>query len=253
MAVHIDKVAVVTGGGSGIGRAIAKRLADDGARVCIVDTDAHAGRDAADEYGDRVRFERTNVAREPDIRRAIARTVRWGGRLDGVVNNAGLVEVDIGPPEDVTLAVWNRFLAVNLTGAFLVAKHAIPHLRKARGAIVNLGSTRAHQSEPDTIGYAASKGGIAALTHALAVSVGPEIRVNCLEPGWIATDTFGPRDARRAPKLRRKDHAQHPVGRVGRPEDVAALCAWLLSDEAGFVTGASYIQDGGMSSKMIYG
>lgn len=247
------KVFFVTGGGRGIGRAITKRLADEGAQVCIADADAHAGTDAADEYGDRVRFERTNVAREPDIRRAIGKTVRWAGRLDGVVNNAGLVEVDIGPPEDVTLAVWNRFLAVNLTGAFLVAKHAIPHLRKARGAIVNLGSTRAHQSEPDTIGYAASKGGIAALTHALAVSVGPEIRVNCIEPGWIATDAFGPRDARREPKLRRKDHAQHPVGRVGRPEDVAALCAWLLSDEAGFVTGASYIQDGGMSRKMIYG
>lgn len=247
------KVFFVTGGGRGIGRAITKRLADEGAQVCIADADAHAGRDAADEYGDRVRFERTNVAREPDIRRAIGRTVRWGGRLDGVVNNAGLVDVDIGPPEDVTLAVWNRFLAVNLTGAFLVAKHAIPHLRTTRGAIVNLGSTRAHQSEPDTIGYAASKGGIAALTHALAVSLGPEIRVNCLEPGWIATDSFAPRDARRAPKLRRKDHAQHPVGRVGRPEDVAGLCAWLLSDEAGFVTGASYIQDGGMSRKMIYG
>ncbi|MEJ7599568.1 MAG: SDR family oxidoreductase [Kofleriaceae bacterium] len=247
-----DKDYLVTGGGRGIGRAITKRLADDGARVWIADSDVKAGRDAADEYGDRVRFERANVAREPDIRRAIRACVRWGGRLDGVVNNAGIAKPTIGPPERVTLAVWNKYLATNLTGAFLVTKHAIPHLRRTRGAIVNLGSTRAVQSEPETIAYSASKGGLAALTHSLAVSLGPEIRVNCLEPGWIATDTFAPRDARRAPKLSRADHAQHAVGRVGTPEDVASLCAWLLSDEAGFVTGARYIQDGGMTRTMIY-
>lgn len=246
------KVFVVTGGGQGIGRAIARRLVDDGARVCIVDTDAHAGRDAADEYGARVRFERASVATERDVRRAVTATVKWAGRLDGVVNNAGLVDPDIGPPEKLALATWERFLAVNLTGAFLVAKHAIPHLRKQRGSIVNIGSTRAHQSEPDTIAYSATKGGIAALTHSLAISLGPAIRVNCIEPGWIATDTFRPRDTRRAPKLRKADHAQHPVGRVGRPEDIASLCAWLLSDEAGFVTGATYISDGGMTRKMIY-
>jgi NAD(P)-dependent dehydrogenase (short-subunit alcohol dehydrogenase family) len=246
------RVFLVTGGGQGIGRAIAKRLADDGARVCIVDTDAHAGRDAADEYGARVRFERGSVASERDVRRAVGATVRWGGRLDGIVNNAGLADVEIGPTEKVALAAWQRFLDVNLTGAFLVAKHAIPHLRRARGSIVNIGSSRAHQSEPNTIAYAATKGGIAALTHALAISLGPEIRANCIEPGWIATDAWKPRDTRRTPKLRRVDHAQHPAGRVGRPEDIASLCAWLLSAEAGFVTGASYLADGGMTRKMIY-
>ncbi|HVV83306.1 MAG TPA: SDR family oxidoreductase, partial [Kofleriaceae bacterium] len=247
-----DKAYLVTGGARGIGRAIVKRLADEGARVCIVDVDRHAGKDAADEYGARVRFEAGSVAREADVRRAIAAAVKWAGRLDGVVNDAGLAEPDIGPPEAVALAVWQRYLDTNLTGAFLVAKHAIPHLRRTRGAIVNLGSTRAHQSEPDTIAYAASKGGIAALTHALAVSLGPDIRVNNIEPGWIATDTFAARDRRHRPRLRRVDHAQHPAGRVGTPEDVAGLCAWLLSAEAAFVTAASYIIDGGMTRKMIY-
>ncbi len=247
-----DKVYLVTGGGQGIGRAITRRLVDEGARVCVVDVDRHAGRDAADEYGARVRFEAGSVAREADVRRAVGATVRWAGRLDGVINNAGVAEPASGPPEDVTLAVWDRYLATNLTGAFLVAKHAIPHLRRARGAIVNLGSTRAHQSEPDTIAYAASKGGIVALTHALAISLGPAIRVNCIEPGWIATDAYAARDKRRAPRLRRVDHAQHPVGRVGTPDDVAGLCAWLLSDEAGFVTGARYVIDGGMTRTMIY-
>jgi NAD(P)-dependent dehydrogenase (short-subunit alcohol dehydrogenase family) len=243
---------LVTGGGRGIGRAIARRLADEGARVVIVDPDNHAGRDAADEYGARVRFERGSVAREADVRRAVAAAVRWGGRLDGLVNNAGIADPDSGPPEKLTLARWDKVLATNLTGAFLTSKHAIRHLRRARGSIVNVGSTRAHQSEPDTTAYSASKGGIAALTHSLALSLGPAVRVNCIEPGWIATDSFAPRDQRARPRLRRVDHAQHPVGRVGRPEDVAALCAWLLSDEAGFLTGARVVQDGGMTRKMIY-
>ena len=247
-----DHVYFVTGGGSGIGRAIAKHLVDEGARVCIADADAHAGADAADEYGARVRFERCNVGKEPDVRRAIAATVKWAGRLDGVVNNAGIAHPEVGPVEDLALAEWNKYLAVNLTSVFLCAKHAIPHLRETRGAIVNLGSTRAIQSEPETIAYSATKGGIAALTHSLAISLGPEIRVNCIEPGWIATSTFAPRDRRKSPKLSRRDHAQHPVGRVGRPEDIASLCAWLLSSDAGFVTGAVYVSDGGMTRKMIY-
>jgi len=247
-----SKVYFVTGGGRGIGRAIAKRLADEGARVCIADSDAHAGADAADEYGDRVRFERCNVAKEADVRRAIAAAVKWGGRLDGLVNNAGIADPAIGPVEDLALAVWDKYLAANLTGAFLCTKHAIGHLRAHGGSIVNIGSTRAEQSEPETIAYSASKGGIAALTHSLAISLGPAIRVNCIEPGWIATSTFAPRDARKPPKLTKRDHDQHPAGRVGTPEDIASLCAWLLSSEAGFVTGSVYISDGGMTRKMIY-
>ena len=247
-----DNVYLVTGGGAGIGRAIAKRLVDEGARVCIAEADAHAGADAADEYGARVRFERCNVGKESDVRRAIGAAVKWAGRLDGVVNNAGIADPVVGPVEDLALAEWNKYLATNLTGAFLCAKHAIPHLRRTRGAIVNIGSTRADQSEPETIAYSATKGGIAALTHSLAITLGPEIRVNCIEPGWIATSTFAPRDARKPPKLTKRDHAQHPVGRVGKPEDIAALCAWLLSAEAGFVTGAVYVSDGGMTRKMIY-
>jgi NAD(P)-dependent dehydrogenase (short-subunit alcohol dehydrogenase family) len=246
------KAYLVTGGSRGIGRAIAKRLADEGGRVCIADVDRKAGEDAAAEYGERVTFVRADVASERDVRRAVASAARWGKRLDGVVNNAGLVDPDIGPVATVSLATWKRFLDVNLTGTFLVAKHAVAQLAKTRGAIVNLGSTRALQSEPDTIAYAATKGGVVALTHALAISLGPEIRVNCISPGWIATSDYGPRGARRMPKLSHADHAQHPVGRVGRPDDVAGLCAWLLSDESGFVTGQNFVIDGGMTRKMIY-
>jgi len=246
------KVFLVTGGGRGIGRAIARRLAEDGGRVCIVDRDRHAGLDAAREYGERVMFARGDVASERDVRSAITGCVRWGSRLDGVVNNAAIADPHGGAIEALSLARWRRFLDVNLTSAFLVAKHAVRHLRKARGAIVNIASTRALQSEAGTEPYAATKGAIVALTHALAISLGPAVRVNCISPGWIATDELAPRDQRRVPKLSQKDHAQHPVGRVGMPDDIAGLCAWLLSDEAGFVTGQNHVSDGGMTRKMIY-
>jgi NAD(P)-dependent dehydrogenase (short-subunit alcohol dehydrogenase family) len=247
-----DTVILVTGGGRGIGRAITKRLVDDGARVCILDPDRHAGSDAAREYGDHVLYVRGSVASERDVRRAVSGCVRWGKRLDGVVNNAGIADPEIGPLEDVSLATWRKFLDTNLTGVFLVTKAAVPHLRRTKGAIVNIASTRALQSEPETEAYAATKGGVLALTHALAISLGPKIRVNAISPGWIATAEMAPRDERRAPKLSRADHAQHPVGRVGRPDDVAGLCAWLLSSEAGFVTGENVVIDGGMTRKMIY-
>jgi NAD(P)-dependent dehydrogenase (short-subunit alcohol dehydrogenase family) len=246
------KVFLVTGGSQGIGRGIVKRLADEGAQVAIVDTDVRAGRDAAEEYGDRVMFQRGDISREPDVRRAIAAIVKWGRRLDGLVNNAGIADPKVGPVERLALAKWQRFLDVNLTGTFLMTKHAVRHLRKARGSIVNVASTRAVQSEPDTIAYAATKGGIVALTHALAISVGPAVRVNCISPGWIATDEYLPRAKRHPPQLSQADHDQHPAGRVGKPEDVAGLCAYLLSDEAGFATGANFTLDGGMTRKMIY-
>ncbi len=236
-------VFLVTGGSRGIGRAIVQRLVADGARVCIVDTDVRHGRKVEAAGGDRARFERGDVSREADVRRCVAAAVRWGGRLDGVINNAAIANPHVAPTERLSLAAWRRYIDVNLGGTFLVTKHAIKHLRRARGSIVNLGSTRAFQSEPNTIAYAAAKGGVVALTHALAISLGPRIRINCVCPGWIATG---------AQKLSKRDHAQHPVGRVGIPDDVAGVCAWLLSAEAGFVTGASFTIDGGMTRKMIY-
>ena len=112
-----------------------------------------------------------------------------------------------GPLEETTLETWNRVLATNLTATFLLAKAAAADLRRARGAIVTIASTRAHMSEPDTLAYSASKGGLVALTHALAMTLAPEVRVNCVSPGWIDTGKHGP--------LKPSDHAQHPAGRVG--------------------------------------
>src|SRR5690348_6098057 len=143
------KVFLVTGGGRGIGRGIARRLVEDGGRVCIVDRDRHAGSDAASEYGEQVCFLHADVSREAEVRRAVTRCVRWGRRLDGVVNNAGIAHPVSGPIEALTLAGWRRYIDNNLTSMFLVVKHTVRHPRATRGAIVNLGSTCATQSMRD--------------------------------------------------------------------------------------------------------
>lgn len=232
---YSKKSVLVTGGARGIGRATARLLAERGYRVALADVKAPAGRAAGPA------FYRCDVSSEPAVRACVRAATKRFGRLDALINNAAITGPVTGPVEKLALAEWNRRIGTNLTGAFLMAKHCVPHLRAARGAIVNIASTRALQSEPDTEAYAASKGGLVALTHALAMSLGPEVRVNCISPGWIS---FA--------KVSRRDHAQHPVGRVGRDEDIAALVAYLISDAAGFITGQNFVVDGGMTRKMIY-
>ena len=249
-----DKVAIVTGGGQGIGKGIAFRLLEERMHVAILEKDPEAGEDAASELslvGD-VHFFPADVADEDSVKKAVRRTVETFGRLDALINNAGISDPVSGPVENLSLADWNRIIQTNLTGCFLCAKYSVPHLRKELGAIVNIASTRAFQSEPNTVAYSASKGGLVALTHALAVSLGPEIRVNCVSPGWIDGSGWKKGAGRSEQELRRVDHEQHPVGRVGRPQDIAGLVAFLVSEEAGFITGQNFIVDGGMTRKMIY-
>lgn len=249
--MHEARVALVTGAARGIGKGIAASLLRAGWSVVLGDVDEVQGLLTAEELArlGTVEFISLDVADEASVQAAVELIEEDFGRLDGIVNNAGLADPDSGPLEQLSLEYWNRLLAVNLTGAFLVSRQCIELLRVSAGAIVNIASTRALQSEPHTEVYAASKGGLVALTHAMAVSLGPEIRVNAVSPGWIDTraETFQASDP-----LRQVDHEQHAVGRVGQPEDVGELVAFLLSPAAAFITGQNIVADGGMTRQMIY-
>lgn len=254
MTDFANKTIVVTGGAQGIGRSIVTLLLDRKANVVIADCDVEAGEELAAALNLPVRtlFHPTDVASEAEVCSCIAAAIARFGRLDGLVNNAGIAHPGRTPVTELSLDAWERMLRVNLTGGFLMSKHAAPHLERHNGAIVNIASTRALQSEPHTEAYSASKGGLVALTHALAISFAHRIRVNVVLPGWIDVSGLQKASARHPDELRPADHFQHPVGRVGAPDDVAAMVAYLLSGEAGFITGQSFVVDGGMTRKMIY-
>ena len=237
------RVALVTGAAHGIGRAIAAKLLGEGWAVAALDRDAARLEAACAAFpGGRVLGLPLDVAAPEAGDAAVTRALDRFGRLDGLVNNAGIMRRK--PVTELSLEDWRRVLDVNLTAAFLFAKAAAEALGRTEGAIVNIASTRWLMSEPGTEAYAASKGGLVSLTHALAVSLGPKVRVNAVSPGWI--------DVAGAP-LGAEDHGQHPAGRVGRPEDIAELVAYLLDrTRSGFVTGANLVVDGGMTRKMIY-
>lgn len=255
----MDRIAVVTGGAQGIGLGCADWLLARGWRVAALDLDAEAvaevaaARDGGDSGGAFLALE-ADVADEAAVARAFARIADWRGGtgLDLLLNNAGVADPDNGPVERLSLAEWRRRVDSHLTGAFLCARAAIPGLRERRGSIVNIASTRAFQSEPDCEAYAAAKGGLVALTHALAISLGPDIRVNAIAPGWIETGDRAKASRRRAPERSEAARAQHPVGRIGTPEDVAAAVEHLADDRSGFLTGQTLVLDGGMTRRMIY-
>ena len=232
------RIALVTGSSHGIGAGIAARLLRDGWSVYGLD------RMPPTLHDERFYPLAADVSREADVEAACARIGREAGRLHGLVSNAGIMNRK--PLAELSLAEWTSVLDTNLSSLFLLARAAGPLLRGPpgdAGAIVAIASTRARMSEPDTESYAVSKGGLVALTHALAVSLGPAVRANCISPGWINVS---------GEPLSAADHGQHPAGRVGRVEDIAALAAWLLGPESGFVTGAEFVSDGGMTRKMIY-
>jgi NAD(P)-dependent dehydrogenase (short-subunit alcohol dehydrogenase family) len=235
MSQASPRIALVTGGAHGIGAAISARLARDGCGVVIADRDAPAHLPAG------TRAVLCDVSDEASVNRLIDGVRTREGRLDVLVCNAGInIHKAIAT---LSLAEWSRVIGTNLTATFLLVRAAEHLLRAAKGAVVTIASTRASMSEPDTEAYAASKGGLVALTHALAISLSPDVRVNCISPGWIDTKGDPPRP---------EDHAFHPVGRVGVTDDVAALTAFLVGPESGFVTGAEFTVDGGVTRKMIY-
>lgn len=251
----MNPVAAITGGAQGIGRALAYTFAKQGYAVSIADPDKEAGFEVIREIrrmnGQGI-FLAADVSREEDVERWIRVTVSELGGIHTLINNAGISRN--GPMTELPLSDWDRVIGVNLRGAFLCSRAAARIMKKQRhGNIVNIASTRALMSEPDTEAYSASKGGILALTHAMAVSLGPHgIRVNAVSPGWIETSDWQYSERAQTPQHSERDRAQHPAGRVGTPLDIAEACLFLAGDKSGFITGQNLVIDGGMTVKMIY-
>jgi NAD(P)-dependent dehydrogenase (short-subunit alcohol dehydrogenase family) len=241
------KVALVTGAASGIGRASAMRLAAEGARVVVADVDEKAGEEVALATGGA--FVRCDVTREDDIKAAVAEAQRRWGRLDVAHNNAGW-EGPLGKLVDVSADDFDRVIAINLKGVFLGMKHEIPAMIAAGGgSIVNTASVAGLVANQGAIAYSAAKHGVVGLTRTAAAEYARKnVRVNAVCPGW--TDTpMSRRVGAENQKVMDGYVARVPAGRLGKPEEVAALVAFLASDEAAYLTGAALPVDGGWTAQ----
>ncbi len=221
-------------------------------RVAIFEKDSEAGEEAVHDLaaGNKLLFLPVDISREDEVRDAIGRTISKFNKIDVLINNAAISANK--PIAELSLVEWQQVIDVNLTGTFLCSRLAMGYLKKSRGSIINICSTRAFMSEPDTEAYSASKGGVFALSHAMALSLAPDVRVNAISPGWIDVTRLQKKNRRNPYQFREEDHRQHPAGRVGRAEDVAALALFLADEKAGFITGENIMIDGGMTRKMIY-
>jgi NAD(P)-dependent dehydrogenase (short-subunit alcohol dehydrogenase family) len=236
------KVALVTGASRGIGAAIAERFAREGLRVVGV---SRAPFDS--ELG--IESVIADVSSPTDVVHVVDDVIQRHGRLDVLVNNAAIEHE--GTVVDTTPDEWDHVMAVNLRSVFLCAKFAIPHMRNAGGVIINVASVDGLWAEPALAAYCAAKGGVIALTRAIAIDHGHEgIRCSCICPSYVATDMLEQfYDAQPDPAAARADAAGlHPLGRISSPEEVAALALWLSSDEASFATGQAYVLDGGLTA-----
>lgn len=245
------KRAIVTGAGAGIGRAIAHRFAEEGARVVVADINVESAESVAAELGGAGIGQRTDVTRADEVEALVRRAVEaWGG-LDILVNNAGIGIAATTP--ETSEEDWDRIIDVCLKGTFLGMKYGIPVIRESGGgSVTNISSVAAMVGVKDRAAYSAAKGGILALTRAAAIDhIEEGVRVNCIAPGtvdtpWVARITAGYDDPEEA---RAQMQARQPHGRFVSPEEIAAMAAYLSSDEAGSVIGAAMVVDGGMTAR----
>ena len=248
------KVAIVTGAGQGIGRACAERLGKDGCKVVVADISSTSGLEVAasiEQLGGSAAFQACDVSKRGDVDALVAAAVSRFGAVDILVNNAGVL--DDSPFLDLEEAEFDRVMKTNLKGAFLCAQAAARQMVKqiesapqgrSPGAIVNMSSVNAWFALPDHVAYSISKGGIMQLTKAMAIALAPHgIRVNAVGPGTIETPLI--KDVVKDEAFRQKVLSRTPLGRYGQPAEVAAIVAWLASDEASYVTGTTVYADGG--------
>jgi 3-oxoacyl-[acyl-carrier protein] reductase len=239
------RTALVTGAGRGIGLAISERLLADGARVVMLDRDAAAVEGAAKRLGPEARAIVADVTRTADVDHAVEAAHAWHDRLDIVVNNAGITGRSF-PTWELTDEDWHQVIAVDLTSVFLVCRAAVRRMRPRRsGRIVNIASIAGKEGNPTLVPYSTAKAGVIGLTKALAKEVATQgILVNAVAPAVIGTELLQQMERSTVDML----VAKIPMGRVGKPEEVAALVAWLASDECSFSTGAVYDLSGGRAS-----
>ena len=236
-----NKIVLVTGGRSGIGQAIARRMRDEGAHVFTAQRGSDSEFDSFSvDFSDPV-----------SASRLVTHLIEQTGQLDILVNNAGMMQE--ATVEDMSIEDWQRTMKVNLDTPFMLIKAALPYLRKTKGSIVNVGSIEGLGSNPCHAAYCASKAGLHGLTRAVAVDHGHEgIRCNAVAPGWIDTDLNNDFiESMDDPAAFRRDISKiHPLGRTGSPEEVAALVAFLASEDSGFITGQVYTVDGGRMAQL---
>jgi NAD(P)-dependent dehydrogenase (short-subunit alcohol dehydrogenase family) len=244
-----DKVAIITGAAAGIGRATAETFVREGARVVVVDRDEAGAQALAHQLGPAAMASATDVSSADQVREMVDRCLAGFGQLDILVNNAGFGLQ--GTVETTSEVDWDALMAVNLKGVYLCSRFAIPHLRGRGGVIVNTASNVASIGIRDRAAYVASKGGVAALTRAMALDHAADgIRVNCVAPGVIASSYFDRmlQDAADPAAFRRALEARAPMDRMGQPQEIANCILFLASGESSFATGAMFTVDGGMSA-----
>lgn len=241
------KTVIITGAANGIGKSVAIAYAEKKYNVVIADIDSEAGKKLHNQLRNKEQeatFVECDVSDSHAIENLVKETTNRYKRIDVLINNAGISMFT--PPDELPVSDWDTILNTNLRSSFLLTRAAAVEMKKTGGgAVVNIASTRATMSEKNSEAYAASKGGLLALTHAMSVSYAEDkITVNCISPGWIHTGDYD--------KLRNIDHSQHPSGRVGKPEDIARACLFLTQPENDFINGENLVIDGGMTRKMIY-
>lgn len=247
MEITSKKTVIITGAANGIGRCIAETFAAASYNIVLADIDKKNGElfeEKIRKNGASAYFLPTDISKPEDIQNLVNKTIARFGKINILINNAGISRSS--SPYLLTVDEWDFVLNTNLRAIFLLTREVAKIMREnGGGSVVNIASTRAFQSEPGWEAYAASKGGIVALTHAMAASFATDrIRVNCISPGWIETGDYS--------LLSEADHNQHFAGRVGKPEDIAGACMFLTDENNSFITGTNIVIDGGMTRKMIY-
>jgi len=254
------KVAVITGGASGIGEASARLFVEQGARVLIADIQDDRGQRLAEELGSSATYLHTDVTQEADVKAAVDGALQAFGRLDCMFNNAGISGAG-GPIDEIPAEGFDTAMAVLLRGVFLGMKHAAPIMkRQGSGSIISTASIAGLRAVDSTHVYAAAKAAVIHLTRSVAMELGESgVRVNCICPGWIATPLFGrgfglsPQDAEQTVESVKAPLARfQPIKRAGLPEDIAQAALWLASDDSSFVNGHALVVDGGISGGRMW-